>query len=186
MSKYFVEELPTFKRIFLKELDPVVEGYICIQTPILCPWPVNFYSQYEYYYVDYEPILDKFVDILDRKHFFDIPIWLNKKDALFRFKNLRDSWWSGGMGTKVESWAVVKVSMDKELVTSAFRCMDNYNGRAWPLCVTCRVVYCLEYVFHGIGSRPDIMESREEQEKWNTKSLDKTASKKAIFKKSKK
>ena len=186
MSKYFVEEISHSKRIFLESSDDVVEGYICIETPILCPWPVNFYSQYEYNYVDYKPILDSFVDIHDPSHFFDVPIWLNEKDALFRFKNLRDAWWAGGKGSKTNSWAVVKVAIDKDLITNVFRFLDNYSGRAWPLGVFCPVVYCLEYIFHGIGSRPDIMESREEQEKWNVKSMDKTASKKEIFNKKKK
>ena len=165
MREYFAEELPNFKRIFLKELDPVVEGYICVKTPILCPWPVNFYSQYEYNSVIYEPILDSFVDIMDRSHCFDLPIWLNEKDAFFRFKSLRDAWWNNGKGIKTNSWSVVKVAIDRDLITSVFRFLENYNGRAWPLGVRCPVVYCLEYVFHGVGCRPDIMESREEQEK---------------------
>jgi hypothetical protein len=135
--------------------------------------------------VDYEPILDKFVNIFDTSHLFDFPIWLDKKDALFRYRNLRDAWWAEGHGAKTASWSVVKIALDKKLITNVERFKMNYNGRAWPLLINCPVVYCLEYVFHGIGSRPDIMESREEQEKWNVKSLDKTASKKSIFNKSK-
>jgi hypothetical protein len=165
---------------YIKSFDPVVEGYICIETPILCPWPVNYYSQYEYNQVDFEPILDKFISAKGRNWI----IWLDKEVAYKNFKYFRDFYWSSGI--KTTSWAVVKVSLDKELIGGVLRQRRYYQGRSWPLVLCCPVVYCLEYVFHGMGSRPDIMESREEQEKWNEKAMNKTISKKEIFNKRKK
>ena len=190
--KYFVEETNPYRRIFLEELEPVVEGYICITTPILSEKPVRFYEHFAYQHITRKPIIDRFVCCYDfmEKNIFgeDIPakylspddinfdIWTDREIAYANFKDFRDWYWR--MGDNITSWSVIKVSVDRELIRNVYRQLEYYNGRAWPLVITAPDVYCLKYEMHGIGCRPDITENEEAIEKWNSTSFGKTDSKK--------
>lgn len=188
MSDYKQEKWFTdFYLYDYKRKDDVLEGYMCILTPILSERPVRFFDCFSFQHIEDSPILDKFIDT-DDKRFFNISdrIWLHKEHAYIKYTFLRNCYWEGGNNNK--SWSVIKVLMDKELIREMYSTEYLIKGCSWPkgpwpLYVICPTVYCAEFVYHGIASRPDITEDEGQIEIWNNRKIEDESSYKLKYSK---